>query len=228
MEKRAYIIFGGYGSLGSLLAKSLREADHDVLLIGRETQKLALVAESVGARFFCADCTVFNQVSDAVELGIEHFGKLDGVVHCVSSNLLKPAHLTIEREWFQILNTNLTSAFACLKYSVKAMHEKGGSIVLTTSSSQDVSLPNHEAISAAKSGIIGLTKSAAATYSRNRIKINAVASSPVESGSASTAAAETIIELLTDNCGWISGQIFEPDANRNDLLEVPKKRLLKP
>ncbi|MDX2105102.1 MAG: SDR family oxidoreductase [Candidatus Melainabacteria bacterium] len=226
MEKRAFIIFGGYGNLGSMLAKSLREADHDVLLVGRETQKLALVAESVGAQFYCADCTDFSQMSDSVDLAVDHFGRLDGVVHCISSNLLKPAHLTIEREWFQTINTNLTSAFACLKYSVKAMHEKGGSIILTSSVAASVSLPNHEAMSAAKLGIIGLTRSAAATYARNKIKVNAVTPGPVENSSTTLRATQTIVNLLCDPNSPISGHVFGVDEIAPRPQAAPKKRQL--
>lgn len=226
MEKRAFIIFGGYGNLGSMLAKSLRDLDHNVLLVGRETQKLALVAESVGAQFCCADCTDFGQVCDSTDLALEHYGRLDGVVHCISSNLLKPAHLTIEREWFQAINTNLTSAFACLKYSVKAMHEKGGSIVLTSSAAASVSMPNHEAMSAAKLGIIGLTRSAAATYARNRIKVNAVTPGPVENSSTTLRATQTIVTLLCDPNSPVTGHVFGVDEITKSPQNAPKKRQL--
>ncbi|QQR59725.1 MAG: SDR family oxidoreductase [Candidatus Melainabacteria bacterium] len=224
MSKPAFIIFGAYGNLGSTLAKNLCEKGNDVLLVGRQTQKLALMADSLSTHFYSADCTDFNQVSDCVDIAIDHFGRLDGVVHCISSNLSKPAHLTIEREWFQTINTNLTSAFACLKYSVQAMRDNGGSIVLTSSAAASVPMPNHEASSAAKLGIIGLTRSAASTYARHRIKINAVTPGPVESSSTTSTAAETIVSLLTEQTPWISGHIFGVDASDAKTYDVSQKR----
>ncbi len=172
------------------------------------------MADSLGAHFYCADCTDFSQVSDCLDVALEHFGHINGVAHCVSSNLNKPAHLTIEREWFQTINTNLTSAFACLKYSVQTMRDNGGSIVLTSSAAASVAMPNHEATSAAKLGIIGLTRSAASTYAKHRIKINAVTPGAVESSSTTFKAAETVVSLLCDSTNWITGHIYGVDAEQ--------------
>lgn len=55
------------------------------------------------------------------------------------------------------------------------MRREGGSVVLTSSAAARVGIANHEAIAAAKGGIIGLVLSAAATYSRNNIRVNCVA-----------------------------------------------------
>ncbi len=172
------------------------------------------MADSLGAHFYCADCTDFSQVSDCLDVALEHFGHINGVAHCVSSSLSKPAHLTIEREWFQTINTNLTSAFACLKYSVQTMRDNGGSIVLTSSAAASVAMPNHEATSAAKLGIIGLTRSAASTYAKHRIKINAVTPGAVESSSTTFKAAETVVSLLCDSTNWITGHIYGVDAEQ--------------
>ncbi len=224
MSKPAFVIFGAYGTLGSTVAKMLCEQQNDVLLVGRQSQKLALMADSLGAHFYCADCTDFSQVSDCIDIAIEHFGRLDGIAHCISSSLSKPAHLTIEREWFQTINTNLTSAFACLKYSVQSMRDNGGSIVLTSSAAASVPMPNHEASSAAKLGIIGLTRSAASTYERYRVKINAVTPGPVESSSTTSKAGETVVSLLTERANWVSGHIFGVDAEDANVSAALQKR----
>jgi len=221
MSKPAFVIFGAYGTLGSTVAKMLCEQQNDVLLVGRQSQKLALMADSIGAHFYCADCTDFSQVSDCLEIAKEQFGRVHGVAHCIDSKIVKAAHLTIEREWHQVINANLTSAFACLKYSVQAMRDDGGSIVLTSSAATSVALPNHEAISAAKAGILGLTRSAAATYARNRIKINAVTPGQIESSATTLQAASTIASLLCEPDSWITGKIFGVDGDAKLGKEQP-------
>lgn len=203
--KKTFVIFGGYGSVGTALAQTLAAQGHNLLLCGRESRKLALVADSLQANFYCADCTRFNEVEDCIEAAKEAFGKVDGVAHCVSSVSLKPAHLIVEREWSEVINTNLTSAFACLKYAVKAMRQNGGSIVFTTSAAACTGLPNQEAVSAARAGILGLTTSAAATYAANKIRINAVSAQDTDTV---FDIARVMGHLLTDESTWISGQII--------------------
>ena len=81
------------------------------------------------------------------------FGKVDGIVNCVGSVLLKPAHLTTPAEWHETLAVNLTSAFATVRAGHKVMRKSGGSIILMSTAAARVGLPNHEAIAAAKAGV---------------------------------------------------------------------------
>ena len=105
----------------------------------------------------------FMQVAACLADAQQAFGRVDGVAKCVGSLLLKPAHLTTDSEWHTTLATNLTTAFATVQAGARTMLSTGGSIVLVSSAAARVGLANHEAIAAAKAGIIGLTLAAAAS-----------------------------------------------------------------
>jgi len=95
------------------------------------------------------------------------------VALCVGSLLLKPAHLTTAEEWRQTIDTNLTAAFNVVRAAGKVMRA-GGSVVLIGSAAASMGLPNHEAIAAAKAGVIGLARAAAATYASRGLRFNVV------------------------------------------------------
>ena len=166
-----YLIFGATGGIGTTLCRQLQVAGHRVFASGRDPHKLAMLSSELGTPPLLADATVPAEVADA----FAQAGAVDGVANCVGSLLLKPAHMTTDEEWAAVLRTNLDSAFYVLRAGAKAMMSTGGSIVLVSSAAGRLGLQNHEAIAAAKAGIIGLTLSAAATYAPRNIRVNCVA-----------------------------------------------------
>ncbi|MCX6588305.1 MAG: SDR family oxidoreductase [Acidobacteria bacterium] len=166
-----YLIFGATGGIGTTLCRQLQVAGHRVFASGRDPHKLAMLSSELGTPPLLADATVPAEVADA----FAQAGAVDGVANCVGSLLLKPAHITTDEEWAAVLRTNLDSAFYVLRAGAKAMMSTGGSIVLVSSAAGRLGLQNHEAIAAAKAGIIGLTLSAAATYAPRNIRVNCVA-----------------------------------------------------
>ena len=231
-----YLILGGSGDIGQSIAKRLLEAGHQVMLASRASNHFQEAVNQLDVPAHEVDATNFGEVEACFEKALEQFTTLHGVVNCVGSVLLKPAHLTTETEWQNIVATNLTSAFATVRSASKTMSKTGGSIVLMSSAAAQIGLANHEAIAAAKAGVIGLGRSAAASYAAKNIRVNIVAPGLVKtkltsriweserSASASLAMhgldrlgepediADAVCWLLLPTSGWTTGQVFTVDG----------------
>lgn len=170
-----YAILGATGGIGVALCQRLAAHGARLAIGARDEAKLAVLAAETRATFKVTEATEAEQVDAFITHAVARFGQLDGVVNCVGSLLLKPAHLTTNGEWDFTMRQNLNSAFYLLRAATKAMQARGGSIVLLSSAAARTGLANHEAIAAAKAGIIGLTLSAAASYAGRGIRVNCVA-----------------------------------------------------
>lgn len=117
---------------------------HTVFTTARDQTKITPDA-LLDATDFSAVDNIFSQA-----------GQLDGVVNCCGSLLLKSAHLTSKEQYQSVLDASLTTAFATVRSAGKHLH-KDGSVVLISSAAAMTGFANHEAVAAAKAGIIGLT-----------------------------------------------------------------------
>jgi 3-oxoacyl-[acyl-carrier protein] reductase len=170
------LIFGATGGIGSALARQLAAQGCDLTLVARDQARLDSLAAELHADSFSMDVTDSAAVERCWEEVSEKHGRVDGVVNCAGSLLLKPAHLTTDAEWAAVLGANLTSTFHILRSATaRMMKTGGGSIVLMSSAVAQRGMINHEAIAAAKAGVAGLALSAAATYARYNIRVNCVA-----------------------------------------------------
>ena len=174
MSQRVLVI-GGTGGIGSALARAIVSAGGRVYLAGRDQVRLEALGAELDVPFGTVEVTDPDAVDACADAAVAALGGLDGLVNCAGSLLLKPAHLTTTAEWQATLAANLTSGFGCVRAAGRLLRPAGGAVVLVSSAAARVGLANHEAIAAAKAGLIGLVLSAAATYAKHRIRFNAVA-----------------------------------------------------
>jgi 3-oxoacyl-[acyl-carrier protein] reductase len=172
---QVHLVIGASGAIGSATARRLAGEDTTLVLAGRDEAALDTLASETGGKARVVDARDIGQVAELVNEIVEEHGRLDGVANLAGSVLLKPAHLTSEQEWLDTIATNLTSAFAVVRAAAPAMRKTGGSIVLASSAAAQTGIANHEAIAAAKGGVISLMLSAAATYGARGVRVNAVA-----------------------------------------------------
>jgi 3-oxoacyl-[acyl-carrier protein] reductase len=171
--KKVYAIFGATGGIGSVLTKRLLEIGDTIYLLGRNENKLEQLSKEVSQPYMVVDATDENFVAQTLKKIVEKEKRLDGVVSLVGSFFLKPLHLTTQKEFEEVMKVNATSSFCILKHALSIMEK--GSIVLSSSTAGLIGLTNHEAIAAAKAAVIGLMRSAAASYATKGIRVNAVA-----------------------------------------------------
>ena len=155
-----FLVISASSGIGQGVVKLLKHQGHEVISTARSTQKIQ--------PDYLLDATDFQAVLDVFAA----CGALDGVVNCAGSLLLKPAHLTSVEEFQQTIAASLTTSFSVVRAA--AQHMKNASVVLLGSAAAEIGLANHEAIAAAKAGIVGLAKSAAATYAHLGLRFNVV------------------------------------------------------
>ncbi|QJW99957.1 SDR family NAD(P)-dependent oxidoreductase [Frigoriglobus tundricola] len=178
----AFVIVGASGGIGSDLCRRLASRGPcRLVLAARDPAKLERLAEDL--RAIRGDVSITTRTLNATDSGAvdavfaeaaSMLGPIHGAANLCGSILLKPAHLTSDKEFGDTLAVNLLTAFHVLRAAVKSM-PSGGSIALMSTVATKIGLANHEAIAAAKGGINGLVLSAAATYAARNIRVNAVA-----------------------------------------------------
>jgi NAD(P)-dependent dehydrogenase (short-subunit alcohol dehydrogenase family) len=235
------VVFGATGGIGSEVCRRLLADRTPLFLVAHQEEKLAMLSAETGLKGIAIDATQPEEVKQAFKSALSEVGPIRGVVNCIGSVLLKPAHLTTWSDWETTIVLNLGTAFSVLREGSRVMMSDGGSIVLMSSAAAGIGLPNHEAIAAAKAGIEGLVRSAAATYAARHVRVNAVAPGLVQTsmtekitsnersrafslalhplgrlGEASDIAS-AITWLLNPEQSWVTGQVIGVDGGLGKL-----------
>ena len=232
------IIFGGAGGIGSAVTRKLARQGCRLVLAGRNAERLQSVATETGAQAIPLDARDSAAVDALIQSVQTSHGRVDGVVNCAGSILLKSAHLISDQEFADTMATNLTTAFNLVRATTRLMMRQagGGSIVLCSSVAARRGLVNHEAIAAAKAGVEGLALAAAASYARFGVRVNCVAPGLTRTGLTRTLTqnetvakisaalhplgrigepsevASAICWLLDAEQSWVTGQVIGIDG----------------
>jgi len=207
---RTAVVTGGTRGIGLAIARALAEDGASVVVSGRDAARLesavteleGLGAAAVGVT---ADQSKREDCDRLVDAAKERFGRIDVLVNNAGITRDQLLVRMKDDEWDQVMDTNLRGVFLMTRAVAKSMmRQKSGRIVNITSTAGAMGNPGQVNYSAAKAGVIGLTKAAARELAHWNILVNAVAPGLIE----------------TDMTAGL------PDAAREALLQqVPLKRI---
>jgi NAD(P)-dependent dehydrogenase (short-subunit alcohol dehydrogenase family) len=184
---KVMLVTGGASGIGR--ATALACAREGARLIIADLQEeggqhtVHLITEQGGeASFVQTDVTQATAVEALIAQAVERYGRLD----CAHNNAgisgrgIAGDHRALTAEypddrWHQVIASNLTGVWLCMKYELRQMLTQGGGAIVNTASIGGlVALPGNAAYVASKHGVVGLTRTAAVEYAKHGIRVNCV------------------------------------------------------
>src|ERR1700730_5312518 len=190
--QRAVITGGGRG-IGRAIAHRLADQGADVAVLARTRAEVARVAEEVTARGvrgvgIPADLTTYSACRNAIDAAREALGGVEVLVNNAGWTLTTDFLEEDEPYWRRVIDTNLWGVIYCSRAALEWMAAHGGGVIVNVASDAGRVGTGGEAVySAAKGGVIALTKSLARELASRNIRVNCVSPGP------------TATEILTEN-----------------------------
>jgi len=180
-EGKVALVTGAARGIGEATARLFAAEGAAVVVCDINVNAAQLVVQSIQERggeavAVAADLTKEDQVAAVMSTAIDRYGRLDCAVNNAGISGKFGAFIDLSLDdWNSMINANLTSVFLCLKYELGIMAAQGtGAIVNVSSGAGVVAAPGLPHYTAAKHGVLGLTKCAAQEYAAKGVRVNAI------------------------------------------------------
>jgi NAD(P)-dependent dehydrogenase (short-subunit alcohol dehydrogenase family) len=233
LEGRTALVTGGGSGIGRAICRRFAAEGASVVVADVAGESAEAVAVEIGARSVQADVTVAADV----ERMVAETGAVDVLVNNAGGGVADDILEIDEAEWDGDVELNLKSTYLCSKAVLPGMIERGAGVIVNIASVNGLAFFANEPYSAAKAGIISLTRSIATRYGRHGVRAVAIAPGTIRSpiwqervekepaiferlvrwyplgrvGEPEDVAAAAAF-LASDDAAWITGEVLRVDG----------------
>ncbi len=174
------VVTGASRGLGEAMALALAEAGADVALVARTAGSLDAVAARVremGRRALAVpvDLSRTEGIEEMAHRVVDGYGRVDVLVNAAGTQARKPILEVTEEDWERVISLNLKAVLFCSQAVARRMIQQGrGKIINIASLSSSIGIQNISVYTAAKGGVLSLTRAMAVEWARHGINVNAI------------------------------------------------------
>lgn len=181
LKGKVALVTGGNAGIGKGIARGFAQAGADIAIGARNQAKTEAVVRELKEEFgvramgLQVDVRQEKQILDMVQKIFDHFGRIDILVNNAGMNIRKFPQDITSKEWDEVLEVNLRSAFLCAKAVYPAMKKAGGGKIISIGSMTSIlggaKLAQY---GASKGGILQMTRSIAVAWAPDNIQVNSI------------------------------------------------------
>ncbi len=178
---RVALVTGATSGIGAATATMFARYGAKVAVAGRREAEGARVVKGIQqaggeAIFVHTDVQLEADVENLVNITVQRFGRLDCAFNNAGVDHIAPLEQQTTADFDEMMSTNLRGTFLCMKHELPVIAKGGGGAIVNMSSIAGavVGIPINAPYSAAKAGVVGLTKSTALSAAKDKITVNAL------------------------------------------------------